>query len=69
MIDFRTEKERIRAERDKKICSRYGELRMQADAKPNRIYRLLGEEFKMTPAGILRILKKYRVLFTPESAN
>ena len=69
MVDFRTEQEKFRDERDKKICSKYSVLIRQPKATPNRVYNMLGEEFNLTSVGIIRILKKYKVLFTPEIAN
>lgn len=55
-VDFRTKKEKERAERNKGIRSEYLSLIKLPDATPNRTYTLLGKKYGMTASGIINVL-------------
>lgn len=57
MIDFRTKSEKARAERCKRICSRYLSYSSEnPTAAPHRIFGVIADEEGMTVPGVKNII-------------
>lgn len=59
MVDFRTEKQKARWERDQKILAEYSELKEQPGATPNGVYRILAQSYGLkTVSSVIGVLNR-----------
>ncbi len=69
MTDFRTEKQKERAERDNQLINDYRNLLSEPNAYPFGIYRKLGTKYKLTIPGVIGVLRRKGAYIKGEQYN